>query len=327
MFSSSAVKSGGMSTPRKLLLAATLAAPLAGTPAAAEASPASSSYFAKTETIIGGPSALAAILAEQGAPARPGPVQLAAPLLSNASYQVRDAAIRTADLPATPRNLVSPAVFSGKPDIFGTVALKVNHTPLDGRWQRAYRAGVGGAASAFASSLRATNEKTRLDAINRYVNRKVRFMDDERQYGRADVWSTANSTLGRGRGDCEDYAIAKIELLRSAGFSERDLYLVVLKDLVRRADHAVAVVRSGDHMYVLDNGTDELLDSEAVSDYRPILTFSAYGTWTHGYRVEGPVTVAANERQPIASAVATAAGAGQRSRSASLLAFNTGLSR
>jgi predicted transglutaminase-like cysteine proteinase len=316
-----------MSTPRKLLIAAALAAPIAGTPALAETSSASSSYFTKTEAIIGAPSALAAILAEQGAPARSNPLQPAASGLLSSSYRVQNAVIRSGGLPAMQRNLVSPAVFSGKPDIFGTVALKVGRTPLDRRWQRAYRAGVSGVAGAYASSLRRTDEKTRIDAINRYVNRRVRFMDDERQYGRADVWSSANSTLGRGRGDCEDYAIAKIEMLRSAGFSEHDLYLVVLKDLVRRADHAVAVVRSGQHMYVLDNGTDELLDSETVSDYRPILTFSANGTWTHGYRVTAPINVASNDRRPIATAISAAAGEGQRSRSASLLAFNTGLSR
>ena len=316
-----------MSTPRKLLFAAALAAPLAGTPALAESHSASSSYFAKSEAIIGAPSALAAILAEQGAPVRTNPLQPASPGLFSSSYRVQNAVIRSGDLPAMPRNLESPAVFSGKPDIFGTVALKVGHTRLDGRWQRAYRARVGGAAGNYASSLRGVDEKSRLDAVNRYVNRRVRFTDDEVQYGRPDVWSTANSTLGRGRGDCEDYAIAKIEMLRSAGFSERDLYLVVLKDLVRRADHAVAVVRSGRHMYVLDNGTDELLDSETVSDYRPILTFSANGTWTHGYRVAAPITVALNDQRPIANTIAAAAREGQRSRSASLLAFRTGLSR
>ena len=61
---------------------------------------------------------------------------------------------------------------------------------------------------------------------------------------------------------------------------------MIAKDLVRRADHAVLVVRAGGHMFVLDNGTDRLLDSESVSDYRPVLTFAANGAWTHGYRVD-----------------------------------------
>ena len=118
-------------------------------------------------------------------------------------------------------------------------------------------------------------------------------------------------------------------MARRAGFADRDLYLVVLRDLVRRADHAVLVVRAAGHMYVLDNGTDELLDSESVRDYRPILTFAAGATFTHGYRVhQAPVNIASAEEKPLTPAADTSAEADdQRSRNASLLAFNTGLSK
>jgi hypothetical protein len=66
-------------------------------------------------------------------------------------------------------------------------------------------------------------------------------------------------------------------------------------------------------MVVLDNGTDEMLDTDRVSDYRPILTFASYGEWTHGYRVPS-TQVAADDGD-------------QRSRSASLRAFSTGFKR
>jgi transglutaminase-like putative cysteine protease len=138
------------------------------------------------------------------------------------------------------------------------------------------------------------------------------------------VWATASSTLARGRGDCEDYAIAKMQMLRSAGLSERDLYLVIVRDLVRRSDHAVLVARAEGRMLLLDDGTDEVLDTERVTDYRPVLTFASYGEWTHGYRVaKAPVTLAsADELVPTLGVPMD-----QRSRSASLLAFNTGFSR
>jgi transglutaminase-like putative cysteine protease len=139
------------------------------------------------------------------------------------------------------------------------------------------------------------------------------------------VWEAADETLRSGRGDCEDYAIAKLQLLRRAGVADRDLYLTIVKDLVRRADHAVLVVRSGGHMYVLDNGTDAVLDSESIADYRPVLTFATTGAWTHGYRVEKPVTYASADHGPGAALLASASD--QRSRNASLLAFNTGFNR
>ena len=94
----------------------------------------------------------------------------------------------------------------------------------------------------------------------------------------------ASETLRRGRGDCEDFAIAKRHMLRAAGVPDNDLYLVVLKDLSRRADHAVLVVRAEGRLLVLDNGTDRIVDASDVQDYRPMLTFAAGRAYTHGYR-------------------------------------------
>lgn len=304
-----------MATLPKLLLATALVQLFVASPATAEDADAS---FAKSEAILGTRSQLAAILSEQGAPVR-------TTVLQPARYIATPRAIvESAALPIRTR-LISTGGYTSRPDIFGTVALGLKWTPFTSRWDRVERARVGGAASQFASSLRHLDGIDRVRAVNRYVNQRVQFMDDERHYGRADVWSTADSTLRSGRGDCEDYAIAKIQMLRAAGLSDRDLYLVVLKDLVRRADHAVAVVRFGGQTYALDSGTDEVIDTESITDYRPILTLSANGAWTHGYRLRAPQLASLDMTS--AGAVSSAAMVAQRSRSASLLALNTGLSR
>lgn len=267
--------------PRLSLLAASAAALLvAPAAAAAQAVPAGlpSIGLAKSDAILGGaPSALAAILARQSG--QPAPVaQLAS--LTPASFRmpVTQAVVRTE------RPLFAPAVFSGRPDVFGTVALTVGRTKLHARWNRVERSPVTGSAAGYAVALRDLDPVARADAVNKYVNGRVAFVDDWKQYGKADLWSAASDTLRRGKGDCEDYAIAKMQMLRTAGIAEKDMYLVVLKDLVRRSDHAVLVVRAGGRMLLLDNGTDVITDTETVRDYRPILTFSASGTWTHGYR-------------------------------------------
>jgi predicted transglutaminase-like cysteine proteinase len=171
-----------------------------------------------------------------------------------------------------------------RPDVFGSVALSVGRTPLVHRWRSVAHRRVRGAGAAFAASLRGRAELDRVEAVNRYVNGHVRFVDDFTQYRRDDRWAAASDTLRRGRGDCEDYAIAKLQMLRAAGVSDRDLYLVIARDLVRRADHALLVVRAGGRMLVLDNGTDQILDADDIGDYRPVLTFSENGAWTHGYR-------------------------------------------
>jgi len=288
-------------------IAASLA--LAATPSAAAASAATppalaTASLAKSEAILGGTrSALAEIMAKQQGVTLPPLIQPA----SRTAPLRMDAVLRKEVGP-------SPALLSGRPDVLGTVALAVSRTPLDKRWRAVEQARITGSYATWARSLRGFDAVERADFVNRFVNDRVRFVDDNRQHGRGDVWTSANETLRKGRGDCEDYAIAKLQLLRAAGIADKDLYLVILKDLVRRQDHAVLVVRAGDRMLLLDNGSDELLDADNVSDYRPIMTFAANGAWTHGYRRSAP-------------AITLASADPQRSRSASLLAFKTGLSK
>ena len=277
------------------LLGAALA--LSAMPAQAQIAPSNAIGLSKTEAILGGaPSRLAMIMAGQShaavmSAAYPATAPAASPLFRRAPFVINPAATTLGAIHAGP-------VPGDRPDVFNSVALQVGHTPLDGRWAHVAGRGIVGAPAAFAVALRNDAALDRINAVNRYVNRRVSFVDDRRRFGVADRWSPAAETLASGKGDCEDYAIAKLALLRRAGFADRDLYLVVLKDLVRRADHAVLVVRSGGRFLVLDNGTDRLIDSDQIRDYRPILTFTAGRTFTHGYRrdaVTPPVTYAMAE--------------------------------
>src|SRR5215210_6729844 len=155
--------------------------------------------WSKTDAILGAPSALQAILAQQNAAPRPAALPPAsshgAPTFVPAVMQLTPA--------------VRERVTSGRPDVFGTVALQVRHTPLDFRWRAVQNPAVGAQAARFAQALREKDPFKRLEAVNWYVNRRLRFVEDSGRFGRADVWSAAGDTLRRGRGDCEDYAIAK----------------------------------------------------------------------------------------------------------------------
>lgn len=263
-----------------LALAAIAAATLLGSaPAVAQqASPyaVSAGAVRKSEALLGTSSRLAALMAQQEGTALPAPA--ARPSLP------RDAAVLRTPWAAQPITLQRAAVAADRPDVFGSVALPVEATPLDRRWQAVADRGAEAAPAQWAASLRDRSEADRLDLVNRFVNDRIAFVDDARQFGRADVWQTASETLRRGRGDCEDYAIAKLQLLRAAGFRDRDLYLVILKDLVRRSDHAVLAVHSAGRLWVLDNGSARVTDSADLVDYRPIFSYSAGRRWTHGYR-------------------------------------------
>lgn len=178
---------------------------------------------------------------------------------------------------------------NGQPDIFGSVAMAVARTPLDGKWAAvAHSAPTAAVPASLLRSARSAQGLQQVELVNSWVNSRLHFVND-RQGG--DSWASASQSLQRGAGDCEDYAIAKMQFLAAAGFDRRAMFLVIARDLVRRADHAVLAVRIDGQLMILDNMTDRVLPSSAVSDYRPIMSFNAFGRWTHGYRVKTPQPV------------------------------------
>lgn len=250
--------------------------------------------WSKSEAILGAPSALQAILSQQHATpamsAAPARATLAAPAITPASY-----ASASFSAPPLVQAIVrvggdDDGASTGRPDVFGSVALQISQTPLDAKWHAVEHSPVTGSFARFAATLKGFRPVEQLQLVNNFVNHRVQYEDDEKHFGRRNVWLSANDTLRGGRGDCKDYAIAKLQLLRAAGFAQHDLYLTIVHDLDRRADHAVIVARASGHMYVLDDGTDEVLDSRDVSDYRPIFTYASYGEWIHGYRVQRATT-------------------------------------
>ena len=93
-----------------------------------------------------------------------------------------------------------------------------------------------------------------INCINQRVNREIRPMTDERQYGE-DRWVVSPRA-----GDCEDYALTKAERLRVAGVSDNRMHVAaylresVTAGRISYAPHAVLVV---DEM-ALDNLSDRL---------------------------------------------------------------------
>lgn len=205
-----------------------LSAPALALPASAQSLPFGSAVAipyssSKTEAILGGSSRLSAIMAQQsGQPVTAPVAQASMPAPAAGSYAIRPAAMpRYA--PASP----------DRPDVFGSVALSINRTPLDRRWRAVARTAANGAAATYAASVAPMDALAKIDAVNRYVNARVAYVNDIRLSGVEDRWSTGTATLALGKGDCEDYAIAKMQMLRRAGFADQDLYLVVLRDLRR----------------------------------------------------------------------------------------------
>ncbi len=196
--------------------------------------------------------------------------------------------------PIQPQQFVQPPQFFApiahdRPDIFGSVALRISATPLSTRWTIARAASLGTRQGPWASVIQSARHRDRaaqVAAVNSWVNARIRFVEDRNGYGRADHWASAAQSLRSRKGDCEDYAIAKMQMLKALGVADEDLYFVIARDLVRRADHALLVVRLDGRLVALDNETDRLLDAAQTNDYRPIFTYAGTQAWMHGYRAE-----------------------------------------
>ena len=60
------------------------------------------------------------------------------------------------------------------------------------------------------------NDTVKLKAVNSWVNR-IKYDSDMHVYGVSDYWATLYQFVGKDRGDCEDYTIAKYYILKDLG--------------------------------------------------------------------------------------------------------------
>ncbi len=119
--------------------------------------------------------------------------------------------------------------------------------------------------------------RARFGVINRAINLAIEPMSDLAQWGVPDRWSAPLATLATGRGDCEDYAIAKYVALKETGVSEDDLRLVIVRDLGSGQDHAVVAARLETKWIVLDNRWLVLLDDLEMPRVLPLFALGHDG--------------------------------------------------
>jgi len=124
---------------------------------------------------------------------------------------------------------------------------------------------------------RAHDGRARIGVINRDINLAIKPTSDLAQWGVADRWSAPLATLASGRGDCEDYAIAKYVALREAGLPRSDVRLVIVRDLANRADHALAAARIDETWIMLDNRRLILTEDHAMARVVPLFEMDETG--------------------------------------------------
>lgn len=72
------------------------------------------------------------------------------------------------------------------------------------------------------------NTQKKLSYVNAFFNR-ILPIDDEKKYNSDDYWATRKEFMIEGRGDCEDYTIAKYFTLLELGISKKNLYFAVVQ--------------------------------------------------------------------------------------------------
>lgn len=132
-----------------------------------------------------------------------------------------------------------------------------------------------------------TGESEKLRRVNDFFNRRLAFDDDISVWGQSDYWATPLETIGQGRGDCEDFSIAKYYSLVLLGIPVDKLRLVYVKARqngpagpTQQAHMVLAYYATPNaDPLVLDNLNTEIRPASRRSDLSPIFSFNSAGLW------------------------------------------------
>lgn len=126
-------------------------------------------------------------------------------------------------------------------------------------------------------------DKEKAQAVNEFFNRQIVFQEDRRIWGVEDHWTTPIELLEKGRGDCEDYAIAKYFTLVALGVPQSQLRLVYVQAVIAGAQQAHLVLafypNSANDPLILDNLLTTIQPATQRPDLTPIFSFNGQGLW------------------------------------------------
>lgn len=122
--------------------------------------------------------------------------------------------------------------------------------------------------------LKGANELKKLNVVNSWVN-YIKYDSDKHIYGVNDYWATLYEFVGRGRGDCEDYTIAKYYILKELGISPKKMkftYVIYKNHVGKNISHMVLSYlkvekpSSKEDILILDNNNRLVLPASKRQD-------------------------------------------------------------
>ncbi len=140
----------------------------------------------------------------------------------------------------------------------------------------------------LVNDLKSAPESEKLRKVNSFFNLHINFVTDQDNWGEKDYWATPLESIGKNKGDCEDYSIAKYIFLRELGIPDERLKLTYVKARIGGPDSNVFQAHMVLSYYatptseplILDNLLSEIHESSRRVDLRPIFSFNSQGLWT-----------------------------------------------
>ncbi len=126
-------------------------------------------------------------------------------------------------------------------------------------------------------------EIARLTTVNDFFNQRIRYTEDIEVWGVQDYWASPLESLGKGAGDCEDYAIAKYFSLASSGVPVAKLRMVYVRAMLNGQSLAHMVLayyaQPNSEPLILDNLVPEVKPASQRPDLSPVFSFNTEGLW------------------------------------------------
>lgn len=141
---------------------------------------------------------------------------------------------------------------------------------------------------ALLDRLAGAELRTQLRDVNDFFNRRVLWVDDIDIWGREDFWATPLETMGQGRGDCEDYSIAKYVTLKQLGVPGAQLRMIYVRARIGRSRITQAHMVLGYYEtpaaepLLLDNLVPSITPASQRTDLDPLFSFNSSGLWAGG---------------------------------------------
>jgi predicted transglutaminase-like cysteine proteinase len=137
------------------------------------------------------------------------------------------------------------------------------------------------------ANLANSQDNDRLKRTNDFFNRQMQFGEDAVVWGQPDYWATPMESIGKGSGDCEDFAIAKYYTLKEMGVASEKLRLIYVRLKTGSADAAPSQAHMVLAYYaqpeaeplIMDNVVGDIRSASRRPDLVPVYSFNSEGVF------------------------------------------------